>query len=427
MNSLGRIFFRFFRVVMVLAIAVGISYLLFSSQKEPEKLEKQRTAPSVKVVSVIPSSKVMTVEAFGTVKPRKSVKIAAEVPGRIDMVHPSFVAGGSFRKNDVLIGIDQRSYSLEKQLGEIRVKQAETDISTLKQDIMNLKMDKEIATANLELSTKELERFKALNKQQFASNNSLEKIKQQHLQAQSQLQVIDNRLALAGFMMEQKTNTLSMAMVDSQRADLAFQKTRIVAPFDGLVLEKYSEEGEYVNPGQPLGVIYQKDGLDVDVRIPMEKMTWLERFFQDGATPDAKVRMANLDGPDVFVWDAKVARVLANIDETTRTLPMTIEIIPADSGSRIYDLKPGTFVQCSIIGDTYDNLYVLPRYLLKTEDTVLSVRDGHLKILQVEVLRKFEENVYIKSGLNPGEQVITSPLPGAVEGMALTVITNGDQ
>jgi hypothetical protein len=37
------------------------------------------------------------------------------------------------------------------------------------------------------------------------------------------------------------------------------------------------------------------------------------------------------------------------------------------------------------------------------------------------VLRKFNNQVFIESGLMPGDQVLASPLPGAVDGMAVTV------
>jgi len=63
------IFFRFLRVVIVLAIAVAVAKLLISSKKVPEKKTITKTPPSVKVIVAAPVSKVMTIEAYGTVKP----------------------------------------------------------------------------------------------------------------------------------------------------------------------------------------------------------------------------------------------------------------------------------------------------------------------------------------------------------------------
>jgi RND family efflux transporter MFP subunit len=419
-------FLRFLRVILILAIAIALAKLLISLKKEPEKNEIKKTPPSVKVMIAEPVSKVMTVEAFGTVKPRKLVRIAVEVPGRIDYIHPSFIEGGEIFKGDLLVRIDQRSYKLNRQAGQVRIRQAKADIGSLNQDIENLKNDIKLSKANRDLAKKELERVKALSKNQFASKNSLDRSEQQYLQAKIVLQNINNRLSLTNSLMEQKKAALTMARVDFQKADLALEKTQIKSDFNGLILDKFVEQGEYVNTGQTLGSIYEKDSLDVDVRIPLEEMKWIESSFKNGETPAAKVMLSNFDSVKFYKWDAKVARIKARIDEKTRTLPMTLEILNPDIKIKnIFTLKPGTFVQCSIIGKTYENIYVLKRYLLKSDNILFTVNDSHLKMKKVNVLRNFEEEMYIDSGLAPGDKIIFSPLPGALEGMALTIKQNG--
>ncbi len=413
---------RFLRVVIVLIIAIALAKFLIVLKKNPEKKEIIVTPPSVQVITAKPVSKVMIVDAYGTVKPGKLVKIAAEVSGRIDYIHPSFIEGGEVKKGQVLIKIDQRTYKLNKQLGHVRVKQAQTDIQQFKQDIENLKNDIKLSQANLKLVEKEFQRVKRLSENQFASKNSLDRTEQQYLQAKIQFQNLSNRLSLTDTLMEQKNFALAMAKVDFQKADLALKKTTIRSDFHGFVLNKFAETGEYINPGQIMGSIYQKDNLDVDVRIPLEKLRWIESFFENGKTPGAKVTMANLDKIKPFVWDAKVARIKAKIDETTRTLPMTIEILkPALNIKNVFQLKPGAFVKCSIAGETYENIFVLPRYLLKRDDILYTIKNKHLKMKRVNILRKFEDEVYIDQGLNAGDKIIISPLLEAMEGMELTI------
>ncbi|MCP4022734.1 MAG: efflux RND transporter periplasmic adaptor subunit [Desulfobacteraceae bacterium] len=420
------ILFRFVRVVIVLAVAVGIGNLLYKLKKEPEKKELQTAAPSVTVLNAQPESKVMMVEAFGTVKPRKSIKISAEVPGRIDHINPMFIEGGIIQQGELLVRIDQRDYRLNKDAAAVRVRQARVDIQNLKQEIENLKKDIELSSKNTELTQRELERLKALSKNQYASKNSLEKAEQQHLGAKIQLQGIKNRLALTDTYMEQKQAALAMARVDLNKAALSLDKTEIRAEFEGFILDKMAEAGEYVNPGQALGIIYQKDSLDVDVRIPLEKMKWLEFFFKDGKTPEALVELASYEGSQPPTWKAKVARIKAKIDEKTRTLPLTLEIGSANkAGIGVFDIKPGTFVKCNIIGETYDNIFVIPRYLLRSNNILYTVNDSHLKMKKVAVLRKFEDEVYITAGLENGDKIISSPLPGAIAGMEITIKDNG--
>ena len=426
MKKITSFLLRFLRVVIVLIIAIALAKFLISLKKEPEKKEIINTPVSVKVIMAKPVSKVMTVEEYGTVKPRKLVKITAEVSGRISYIHPSFIEGGEIEKDQVLIRIDQRTYKLNRQTGEVRIRQAKTDIEQLKQDIANLKNDIKLSSANLKLVEKELKRTKALSENQFASKNSLDRAEQQYLQAKIQFQNLSNRLSLTDTLMEQKINALDMANVDFQKADLALEKTSIVYDFDGFILNKSAEIGEYINPGQIMGSIYEKGNLDVDVRIPLENLRWIESFFEEGKTPKAKVTMANLDKMQPFVWDAEVVRIKASIDETTRTLPMTLEIRkPELKLKNIFELKPGAFVKCSIIGETYKDIFVLPRYLLKRENILYTINSGHLKMKKVGILRKFEDEIYIDNGLNSGDKIIVSPLPGALDGMELKIKQNG--
>ena len=420
------ILFRFLRVVAVLVVAIAVAKLLISLNVKPEKKQVAKIFPSVMVMVVNPVSKRMTVDAYGTVKPRKLVKISAEVPGRIEYLHPLFVEGGKIFAGDLLVRIDQRAYALNRQAEQIRIQQAKTQVDSLKQEMENLEKDMVLSRANVMLSQKELARIKALSQNQFASKTSLDKAEQQFLQAKIQLQTMANRLSLTRPLMAQKKAAVAMARVNFQKADLAFQNTRIRCEFDGLVLDKFAEQGEYVNPGQVLGSIYQIAKLDVEVSIPLEKMKWIEALFEEKKMPEATVMLAGSEGRTSQGWSARVARIKARIDEKTRTLPMTLEILdPEVKINGRFDLKPGTFVRCSIKGQWYENVFVLPRHLLKRGDTVFTVDKNRLTIKKVKVLRKFEDTVYIDAGLMPGDNIVSSPLPGAVDGMELMIKYNG--
>jgi len=432
-KAVASFLFKLLRVLIVLGIAFALASWLYASRSTPEKKELVRTPPSVRVVTARSQSEVMTITAFGTVSPRQLVKIAVEVPGRIVYLNPGFLEGGLIKNKALLAKIDPRSYGLGKEAAAVRVTQARVDIKSLNQDTENLKKDMELATANVNLTQKEFERMKALSQNQFASKTSLDKAEQQYLAARIQLQSIQNRLSLIPAMLEQKKAALAMANVEFDKAALALERTRILSGFDGFVLDKQAEVGEYVNPGQILGAVYAKDALDVEVRIPLEQMRWIQTSFDNGCTPSARVSIANFDGPEKRVWDARVARIKASIDERTRTLPMILEIQTgnddAKNGPRaaLFDLKPGTFVHCKIVGETRENIFVVPRHLLKSGDILFVVTDSQLEMRPVNVLRKFEDEVYINAGLANGDKIIASPLPGAIAGMELSIKENGPQ
>ncbi len=410
-------FSRGIRVIIVLILAIGIAGVLYITKTKPDKKEPEKAYPIAEVLSVKPESIVMRVDAFGTVKPRKLVKLTAEVSGTIEYTNPLFVEGGFLKKNELIFRIDPRSYKLAKDACIVKLRQAKVDIARLEQEIKNLKTDIGLANDNLRLSTKEFNRIKKLSQGNYASKNMLDSSEMKYLQAKMQAQNISNRLSLTDSIMQQKQNVLKMAGVDLEKANLALGKTEIKAPFDGYVMNKFIEQGEFVAMGQPLGNIYLKSKFDVDISIPLEKMRWLSSVMEKGFLPEVEIKLAGSDIKNLHVWSGKVIRVKANIDEKTRTLPMTIEINNIDDNlSPGYKLRPGMFVKCSIQGQKYDNIFILPRHLIK-QNSIFLVKNGQLHRQTIGILRKFEEQVYIQSGLQNGDKILSVPIPGAIEGM----------
>ncbi len=142
-------FSRSIRVIIVLVIAISIAAVLYVTKAKPEKIEREESIPLAEVIIAEPSSITMKVEAFGTIKPRKSAKITAEVPGRIEYINPMFVEGGFLKKGELLIGIDSRTYELNRDASIVNMKQAKADIARLKQEIENYNTDIVIAQRNL--------------------------------------------------------------------------------------------------------------------------------------------------------------------------------------------------------------------------------------------------------------------------------------
>ncbi|MCG8550037.1 MAG: efflux RND transporter periplasmic adaptor subunit, partial [Desulfobacterales bacterium] len=242
-----------------------------------------------------------------------------------------------------------------------------------------------------------------------------------------QLQTITNAQELVPSRMALKRAVLASAQAALDQARLMLEKSEIKADFNGFVMTKQVQVGEYVNPGQVLGVIYEKDALDVDIRIPLEDLQWLGSVFENGGRPQVLLTIANLEGGHSPVWPGHVARIKAAVDEKTRTMPMTVEIGSVDVKDPLLLLRPGVFVKCRVKGEQKGNVFKVPRTLMRSPDTLYLAREDHLVITKVKVLRRFEENVYITGGLAPGDLIIESPLPGAVDGMPIFVEKGGDK
>ncbi|PIE63382.1 MAG: efflux transporter periplasmic adaptor subunit [Desulfobacter postgatei] len=422
--------FRLIRVAVVLMLAAGLAFWLFVSREEPQKRDMMHHPPKVFCVSAVSGNSDMIVEAFGTVTPRNSVKLTMEIAGRIEYIHPDFREGACLNKGEVLLRIDQRSLILNEKNARVQVDQARADIRLLKQEISNLEANAGLARSNLQLTSKELERIRALAKKQFASKASLDKAEQQYLSAKNQLQKIIDAQALIPARMALKKSALASAQAALAKACLVLEKSEIRSDFYGFVMTKQVQAGEYVNPGQVLGVIYEKDALDVDIRIPLEELQWLGSAFENGNRPQVSLTIANLADGRSPVWPGHVARIKAAVDEKTRTMPMTVEIdalgVKDVGKDPLLLLRPGVFVKCRVKGEQKENVFKVPRTLMRSPDTLYLARADHLVIKKVKVIRRFEKYVYITQGLDPGDLIIETPLSGALDGMAVTVKKAGE-
>jgi hypothetical protein len=88
----------------------------------------------------------------------------------------------------------------------------------------------------------------------------------------------------------------------------------------------------------------------------------------------------------------------------------------------------GLFVSAEIAGSQRQSVFVMPRKALRNEDKVYVINDdSKLEIRTVEVLSTSEELVYVTGGVLAGEQVVTSTIPAAVDGMQVEAIKSGQR
>jgi len=366
----------------------------------------------------------MVVESFGTVAPRESLKLVAQVRGPIVDIDPAFEEGGFVQEKTRLIQIDPRTYRLAVERRNVQIKQAEAELKRLEQEVVNLKSRIKITRSDVKLSRNEYFRLKKLIDRKVIAQSQLDKSEQAYLASQERLQALDNQMALTDPQKEQLMAARDMTRVMHQEAKLDLERSSIVAPFEGWVLEKAIEVGQYVNIGQQLGKIYSAGQLDIEVRIPTKDLKWFPEDMGQETPLLADVVFKNAGNE--HIWRGRVARIKAMMDERTRTLPMVIEIDETPATERPqnpFGLRPGMFVTIRIKGKKIQNVFVLPRYLVYPGDVIYTVKDDTLKSNRVKILRGYKDTVIIGDGLSEGAFIVKSPLSSPMDGMRVRLRT----
>jgi multidrug efflux pump subunit AcrA (membrane-fusion protein) len=178
--------------------------------------------------------------------------------------------------------------------------------------------------------------------------------------------------------------------------------------------------GQHVTVGQQLGSIYKAGELDIEANIPTREFKWLPAGLGEKTSVAADIVFRNTG--DQQVWNGHVARVKASMDQRTRTLPVVIEVdetATAEASKDGFRLRPGMFVTIKIKGKEVNQTYVLPRHVVYPGDVVYTLKGGQLKIKEISVLRSYKDSVIVNEGLSEGDQIISTPLTAAVDGMKL--------
>jgi RND family efflux transporter MFP subunit len=417
--------FKTIRVFVVIFIALVIAVVLVIMRP---KAERQAPVDKGLLVEVVPAKTEdveMVVETFGTVEPRESLKLVAQVRGSIVDINPAFKEGRFVEAETRLIQIDPRTYRLAVERRNVQIKQAEADLKRLEQEVVNLKARIKIARSDVKLAKNEYGRLKKLVERKVIAQSQLDKTEQAFLASRERLQALENQIALIDPQKETLIAVRDMARVMYQEASLDLERSSLVAPFDGWVLEKAIEVGQHVTIGQQLGRIYSAGELDIEVRVPAKDLKWFPDDMGQDTTIEADVVFKN--GGSKNIWSGRVARIKAMMDQRTRTLPMVIEIDEIQ-GSKLkkeqFRLRPGMFVTVQIKGKRIQNVFVLPRYLVYPGDVVYTVKDDTLKSNPVKILRGYKDKVIIGEGLAEGQLIVKSPLSSPTDGQIVRVETD---
>lgn len=422
------VMFKTVRVAVVLLVSVAIAVVLVRMRPRAEKQERPSDGRLVEVVRTHSQTLPMIVEAYGTVAPRESLNLVAEVRGQVAVMHPAFIEGGFANAGQVLLTIDPRDYELAVRRARVGIRQARAELDRLEQDVLNLGASLKLARSDVDLALAEVKRFKKLAGKAMTSQSVLDKADRQYLTSRERLQSLENQLAITGPNRVRLQSQLEMAKVATEQAMLDLERCQIEAPFDAWVSEKQVETGQHLNTGQPVGRIYRAGAFDIEVKIPLGDLAWFPDDITSGNGLSVDVLFTETMQPQR--WKGRVARVKATLDATTRTLPVIVEVdepISTDSAlSAAGRLKPGMFVTVRIEGRQVAHVHRLPRHLIHDGDTVFLAVDDQLNVQPVTVLRRFKKAVLISDGLADGDQVITTPLSGAVSGMRIRIHELGD-
>jgi Cu(I)/Ag(I) efflux system membrane fusion protein len=172
----------------------------------------------------------------------------------------------------------------------------------------------------------------------------------------------------------------------------------VYAPGEGIVTMLGAREGMYLKPDTEMMTIADLSSVWVMVDVYEHQIGWLSQ----GLT--AEISVPAWPGKS---WEGKVDYIYPELDMKSRTLRVRLEFPNPDM-----TLKPNMFAEVKIYGGPQrDTLLIPAEALIRTgeRDTVVtSLGDGRFQPVDVVVGAHSNGKVEILSGLNEGDEIVTS-------------------
>ena len=294
-------------------------------------------AQAVVVSDVVERDLPPSIRLVGNVLPEKSAIVASETSG---IVAEFAAAEGQFLKTgDVICRLNDEVAALELaaargRLGSLKAKLTELENGTRAEILQQLEAAVGEAKAMYEMWQFERQRVDEL----FKQNQSSAKEKND---TEMEFRAAERRFAQRTAAYDEARNGPRAEEIEAARFDVAAQdavvrqlerdlgKAKIRAPFDGFVIAKHTEVGEWLETGGAVADMVAIDTVKIRADVPEAVV----QFAQGGAPASVRIEASGEQRA------ATIARVIPRAAATARTFPVEIDLENGD-----HRILPGMFV-----------------------------------------------------------------------------------
>lgn len=363
---------RILLIVLILGGSIAIAMRL-KAMKEPPR-HNPDTASSNLTTSVIfePDTLKVRVPISGRVVARDKITVIPEVTGKLTSGTKPFKEGNRFSKGEVLMQLD----ASDAKMGV--VSQRSTLQSNLTLLLADIKIDYPSEFKTWETYIAHLDPTSTLQ--------SLPEVKEAGLK---------NLLVAKG---------VYQFFYQIRSSEAQLRKFTILAPFNGIVTSANVTEGEVIRAGQPIGNFLRTDSYEMEVGLSLDEKEKI------GLGDEILLTSTDREGE----WKGKVSRISNAIDPATQTVKVYLNV----TGEGLYD---GLYLSGDVHAGEAVNVMRYPSNLLISENGVFVIEDGKLVKKEVDIIHREPQSV-LMAGLDPGTVLIGKVVPGAYEGMQVSII-----
>lgn len=360
-----------FLLLFILLIGLIIAAVIYKTAPKPQRGEEVKQVRLVEILELKRVTLRPQWQGGGEVSAAQRVQLSAQVAGRIEQLETHAVPGAILAEDQRLASIEQHDYQLQVQQQQAAVIQAQASLDLEKGQAQLAKEEYDLAKGQLKTELK---------------NNALVLRKPQIAAAEAGLKTAQVNLALA---------------------KLKLERTDIRMPFKGQIISRSINNGSQVNTGSMLFDVVSTDEFWLQVKVPQQFLSILDRSKPVVITSGNHQR------------EAEVLHSLVEVDAKDRQAKILISIKNPDSSA----LLIGSYVDVLLFADAIENAFVIENKYLKDDGKVWVVNDNKLFKRSPKVIYQSRDKTWIESGFMAGDSLLNSNLGVVTEGTPVRIST----
>jgi RND family efflux transporter MFP subunit len=354
------------------------------------------------------------VSVGGTVIPYKEVTYAAQLPGRVKYL--AGIEGDSFESGDLLVSLDAAELLAKRQALIAQIATA----------------DAQIRNAGVQYSRELFSPRSRTSPGGMAIPNLFDQMftrpMEEFIGDRDQGAELSADLYDSGTRVQEAQHAMMRLQAELRALDSKLRDARSIAPFDGVIVKKYIEVGDTVQPGQPLLNFADIEYLQVEVDIPARLRPNLREGMMLSAeldVPRGKPGMRAPPAPSPFPGmgvdghvPVRVAQIFPMADPQRHTVKIKLDLPQGVS-------EPGMYAKVLVpdFGAPARVSPVIPRSAIRYNGSLPGVYvlddDGkpQLRLIRLGEPAPDQDNaITVLSGLRAGERILANPGPGVAGG-----------
>ncbi len=344
----------------------------------------------------------------GKIEARRSGELGFEHAGLLQKVLVE--EGETVRAGEILAELDTRALRNQRKQLVAKLENLNAVLAQMLAGPRVQEIDAQRAVVQqlawqMDLARRQYERRKTLHAKRVIAQEDLDEL-------ESEFQVLRAKKSAAQSQLDELLAGTRKEEIDAQRAsvaqlqaqiqavDIDLDKSRLIAPYSGVISARYVDEGTVVAVGQSIVALQEGGGLEARIGMPPSALTGLEI----GGVLDVEVGERT--------YPARVKAFLPVLDSTTRTVEVLFEL----QGNTAFE-QTGKLARVAVVERVRESGFWLPAMALVKGERGLwgcyvlapDVVNGAFRVERriVEVLHLDGERVYVRGALLSGEALVT--------------------